>query len=61
MLGFLGLTDVEIIRVEGTALGPEAADKAIQRATEQARGLVQARQTLIVELERQRRALAAAA
>jgi FMN-dependent NADH-azoreductase len=29
MLGFLGMTDVEVIRIEGTALGPEAADKAL--------------------------------
>jgi len=40
MLDFLGMTDVEVIRVEGTAYGPEAADKALKRATEQARGLV---------------------
>lgn len=40
MLGFLGTTEVEIIRVEGTAYGPEAADKALERATEQARDLV---------------------
>ena len=39
----------------------EAADKALERATEQARDVVQARQTLIAELEWQRRALAAAA
>jgi FMN-dependent NADH-azoreductase len=29
VLGFLGMTDVEVIRVEGTALGPEAAGKAL--------------------------------
>jgi FMN-dependent NADH-azoreductase len=40
MLGFLGMTDVEIIRVEGTALGPEAAGKALERATTDARDLV---------------------
>ncbi len=39
MLGFLGVTDVEIIRVEGTAYGSEAADKALERATVQARDL----------------------
>ena len=32
MLGFLGMTDVEVIRIEGTAFGPEAADKALERA-----------------------------
>jgi FMN-dependent NADH-azoreductase len=40
MLSFLGMTDVEIIRVEGTAFGPEAADKALERATAHARELV---------------------
>ena len=42
MLGFLGMTDVQVIRVEGTAYGPEAADKSVERATAQARGLVAA-------------------
>jgi FMN-dependent NADH-azoreductase len=40
MLGFLGITDVEVIRIEGTAFGPEAADKALERATVHARDLV---------------------
>jgi FMN-dependent NADH-azoreductase len=40
MLGFLGMTDVEVIRVEGTALGPAAADKALERATAHAREFV---------------------
>jgi FMN-dependent NADH-azoreductase len=40
MLGFLGMTDVEVIRVEGTAFGPAAADKALERATAHARELV---------------------
>jgi FMN-dependent NADH-azoreductase len=40
ILGFLGMTDVEIIRVEGTAFGPEAVDKALERATAHARELV---------------------
>ena len=40
MLGFLGMTDVEVIRIEGTAFGPEAADKALERATAQAHDLV---------------------
>jgi FMN-dependent NADH-azoreductase len=34
------MTHVEIIRIEGTAYGPEAADKALERATVQARDLV---------------------
>jgi FMN-dependent NADH-azoreductase len=40
MLGLLGMTDVEVIRIEGTALGPEAADKALERATAHAHDLV---------------------
>lgn len=32
ILGFIGLTDVEVIRVEGHAYGPEAAEKAIAEA-----------------------------
>lgn len=30
MLGFIGLTDVEVVRVEGTVSGPEAAKIAIE-------------------------------
>lgn len=37
MLGFLGMTNVEVIRVEGTALGPDAAEQAVARAAAQAR------------------------
>jgi FMN-dependent NADH-azoreductase len=40
MLGLLGMTDVEVIRIEGTALGPEATDKALERANAHARDLV---------------------
>ena len=29
MLGFLGMTDVRVIDVEGTSLGPEAAERAV--------------------------------
>jgi FMN-dependent NADH-azoreductase len=32
VLGVIGLTDVEVIRVEGQAYGPEAAEKAISAA-----------------------------
>jgi FMN-dependent NADH-azoreductase len=31
ILGFLGMTDVQVIDVEGTSLGPEATEKAITR------------------------------
>ncbi len=34
VLAFLGMTDVEVVYVEGTAFGPEAADKAIAAARE---------------------------
>ena len=40
ILGFLGMTDVEVIRIEGTAFGPEAADKALERATTHAHNVV---------------------
>jgi FMN-dependent NADH-azoreductase len=42
MLGFLGMTDVEVVRVEGTALGPQAAEQALARAAAQAREVVAA-------------------
>ena len=32
VLGFLGMTDVEVLEVEGTAYGPEAAEKAVTAA-----------------------------
>jgi len=33
VLAFLGMTDVEVVEVEGTAFGPEAAEKAVAGAT----------------------------
>jgi FMN-dependent NADH-azoreductase len=35
LLGFMGMTDLEVIRVEGTAFGPEAAESAMGAALEQ--------------------------
>jgi FMN-dependent NADH-azoreductase len=32
VLGFLGMTDVEVVDVEGTAYGPEAAEQAVAAA-----------------------------
>lgn len=32
VLGFIGLTDVELVRIEGTVLGPDAAQAAIAKA-----------------------------
>jgi FMN-dependent NADH-azoreductase len=40
MLGFLGMTAVEVIRIEGTAFGPQAAEQAVARAAAQAREIV---------------------
>lgn len=34
MLAFIGLTDVEVIRVEGVGMGPEATDAALKKATD---------------------------
>ncbi|MEA2929190.1 MAG: FMN-dependent NADH-azoreductase [Hyphomicrobiales bacterium] len=33
VLAFLGITDVEVLEVEGTAYGPEAAEKAVAAAS----------------------------
>ena len=33
VLGFLGMTDVDVLEVEGTAFGPDAAEKAVAAAT----------------------------
>lgn len=43
-LGFLGMTNVEVIRVEGTAFGPEAAEKAVANAAVRARDVAGALQ-----------------
>ncbi|WP_322084448.1 FMN-dependent NADH-azoreductase [Burkholderia sp. BCC1972] len=32
LLGFIGLTDIELVRIEGTMLGPDAAKEAAARA-----------------------------
>ena len=31
-LGFIGLNDIEVIRVEGVGMGPEATDAALKKA-----------------------------
>ena len=41
MLGFMGITDVEVIRVEGLAFGAEAAEKAISGAMARAGALAE--------------------
>jgi FMN-dependent NADH-azoreductase len=42
ILGFLGVTDIESIDVEGVAYGPEAAEKAVTSGITRARALVDA-------------------
>jgi FMN-dependent NADH-azoreductase len=42
MLGFMGITDVDVIRVEGLAFGEEAAQKAINGAMARAGTLAEA-------------------
>jgi FMN-dependent NADH-azoreductase len=39
LLGFMGITDVHFVRVEGLAFGPEAASAAVEAAVGQLRGL----------------------
>lgn len=34
VLGFMGMTDIEVIEVEGTAFGQEAAERAVATATQ---------------------------
>lgn len=41
LLGFIGLTDVEIVRVEGTVFGPEAAKAAIAAAEAKVRAVLE--------------------
>ena len=41
LLGFIGLTDIEIIRVEGTVFGPEAAKAAIAAAEAQVHSILE--------------------
>lgn len=42
VLNFIGITDIETIRIEGVAYGPEAAEKAIGAAQARAHELAQA-------------------
>ena len=42
VLGFLGITDVEVIRIEGVAMGPDVAEKAVAAASTQAAQYAQA-------------------
>jgi FMN-dependent NADH-azoreductase len=38
-LGFIGMTDVEVIRIEGVGMGPEATDAALKKATDRVTAL----------------------
>jgi FMN-dependent NADH-azoreductase len=40
-LGFIGLTDIEIVGVEGTVFGPEAAKAAIDATEAQVRSVLE--------------------
>ncbi|MEJ8572556.1 FMN-dependent NADH-azoreductase [Microbaculum marinum] len=42
MLGFMGMTDVDVVRVEGSIFSPEAAEKAVRDATARARAAAHA-------------------
>jgi FMN-dependent NADH-azoreductase len=42
VLGFLGMTDVEVIRVEGVGMGPEATAAALDKASARVEALVAA-------------------
>lgn len=42
VLGFLGISDVEVIRIEGVGMGPEAVEKALAAARDQVAGLAAA-------------------
>ncbi|MNU71669.1 FMN-dependent NADH-azoreductase [compost metagenome] len=42
VLGFMGMTDVEVIYVEGLAFGPEAVEKAVAAAEAKVEELAQA-------------------
>jgi FMN-dependent NADH-azoreductase len=41
VLGFLGMSEVDVVEVEGTAFGPEAAEKAVEAATARMRARCQ--------------------
>ena len=43
VLGFLGMTDVEVIDIEGTAFGPETAERAVAAGLRAAREIAGAR------------------
>jgi len=47
VLGFLGMTDVEVLEVEGTAYGPDAAEKAVNGATAKLHATCERRETAV--------------
>ncbi len=40
LLGFIGLTDIEVVRVEGVAMSAIGADKAVATATAHSREIL---------------------
>jgi len=44
VLGFLGMTDLQVVEVEGVAYGPEAAEKAVEAANAKIHAQCDARQ-----------------
>lgn len=46
IFAFFGITDVEILRAEGVAMGPEGRDRAMAQALEQVRALVADREAV---------------
>ncbi|RUX50260.1 FMN-dependent NADH-azoreductase, partial [Mesorhizobium sp. M4A.F.Ca.ET.050.02.1.1] len=40
VLGFLGMTDVDVIRIEGVGMGPDAVDAAIAKASAKVNAVV---------------------
>ncbi|MCY0963924.1 NAD(P)H-dependent oxidoreductase [Parathalassolituus penaei] len=40
VLGFIGLTDVELVRIEGTVFGPDAAQAATEKADAMVKSLL---------------------
>ena len=47
VLAFLGMTDVEVLEVEGTAYGAEAAEKAVAGATAKLHATCEQRATAV--------------
>ena len=60
LLGFIGLTDVEVVRVEGTVFGPDAATAAIAATEAQVRSVLERSEAEIASAIHQAAKVAAA-